>query len=260
MNISSITRNSGITQSDLQTRYLGFPNISYSEFKQLPELVRREIMSKNRILQTDTYNRFMNDIKGVDWNKHEVYVLQLRKSSDKYLIANGIQTQIEKILTLPITQEELDFAEEFYKEANVRCFNKQMWQSVIDDHQGYLPINVYAVADGTAVLPGDPVLRVEGPGELAAHFEADFHRVFYETLVSTTAHKIATLVGANRFIEVGKRSTPTEEMHLLAARATYEGGGIALSSNDAAAACFDAIIDTGTVGHRLVQHYLDEET
>ncbi|MES2198974.1 MAG: nicotinamide phosphoribosyltransferase domain-containing protein [Chlamydiota bacterium] len=261
MSISPISGNGQVVgASELQERYLAFPNISYAEFQRLPEELRMNIVSKNRILQTDTYNRFMNHIKGTDWNKKEVYVLQMRKAADGYLIVNGLQTQLEKVFGMPIAQAELDFADEFYKTANVPFFNKEMWQGVIDDHQGRLPINVHAVQDGTAILTGDPVLRVEGPGELAAHFEADFHRLFYQTLVATTAHKINELVGANRFIEVGKRSTPTEEMHLQATRAMYEGGGITLSSNDAAAACFKEIKDVGTVGHRLIQHYEDEET
>jgi hypothetical protein len=41
-----------------------FPNISYEDYQQITdEQVRQDIANKNKILQTDTYNRTMNYIK-----------------------------------------------------------------------------------------------------------------------------------------------------------------------------------------------------
>jgi len=41
-----------------------FPHISYEEFKKIDDMrVRREIVKRNRILMTDTYNRTMEHIK-----------------------------------------------------------------------------------------------------------------------------------------------------------------------------------------------------
>jgi hypothetical protein len=41
-----------------------FPNISYEDYQQITdEQVRQDIAKKNKILQTDTYNRTMNYIK-----------------------------------------------------------------------------------------------------------------------------------------------------------------------------------------------------
>ena len=134
-----------------------------------------------------------------------------------------------------------------------------MWESIVEDNGGQIPLEIHAVPDGTAVLAGDPVIRVTGPGEIAAHFEPDMHRIFYETLVATTAHEIERKIGADRFIEVGKRGTPNEETHLQAAVAMYAGGGITYTSNDAAAACYPQLKDVGTLGHRFIQFYDTEE-
>lgn len=244
----------------LYQRYMEFPDISFAEYRALPEDMRKYIVSLNRILQTDTYNRTMGHIKGDKWNVPETYTLQMRRAPEGYLIVHGIRAQIAKITRMPITEAEFRFAKEFYDhEANVPFFNEEMWRTVIDEHGGYLPLEIDCVPDGTAILPGDPVLRVTGPGELAAHFEPDMHRVFYESLVATTAHEIATKIGAHRFIEVGKRGTFNEEMHLQAAVAMVVGGGITRTSNDAAVACYKELRDVGTLGHRFIQFYSNEE-
>ncbi len=247
------------TTHDLYERYMAFPEISYEAYLLLPEDLRKTIIQRNRILQTDTYNRTMCHIKGPQWKDRETYILQMRRAHEGYLIAHGIRAQIEKIARMKITPGELAFAKQFYAAANVPFFNEEMWRMVIENHDGRIPLEIDAVQDGTAILAGDPVIRVTGPGEIAAHFEPDIHRIFYETLVATTAHEIDRKIGANRFIEVGKRGTPNEETHLQAAVAMYDGGGISYTSNDAAAACYPQLKDVGTLGHRFIQFYDTEE-
>ena len=245
------------TQQNLMTRYFGFPEeLSYDDFLLLPDDLREEIVKKNKILQTDTYNRTMNHCKGERWKDQETYVMQMRKAEKGYLIAAGIRKHIQNAIgQTPVTQSELDFAREFYTQhANVPFFNEEMWQSVVENG-GIMPLKIDAVPDGTAVLSGDPIMRVSGPGELAAHIEPELHRIFYESLVATTAHEIATKIGPNRFIEVGKRGTPNEEMHLQATVAMYQGGEIAFTSNDAAAVAYLELKDVGTLGHRFIQFY-----
>ncbi len=243
--------------AELADRYFGFPEgLTYDDFLTLPAELREQIVKQNKILQTDTYNRTMGHCKGERWSDQETYVLQMRKAEKGYLIAAGIRRHIQQAVGRRVTQGELDFAREFYaRHANVPYFNEAMWQQVIDENDGYLSLEIDAVPDGTAVLSGDPILRVTGPGELAAHIEPELHRIFYESLVATTAHEIATKIGANRFIEVGKRGTPNEEMHLQAVVAMYQGGGISLTSNDAAAAIYPELKDVGTLGHRFIQFY-----
>ena len=62
-----------------------------------------------------------------------------------------------------ITQNELDFAKDFYdyqgKNWGVWYFDVEMWQKVIDNW-GYMPLSIRAVPDWTLVHPGEPVLTV----------------------------------------------------------------------------------------------------
>lgn len=239
---------------ELTARYFGFPEgLTYVAFMCLPEVLRRHIAEKNRILQTDAYNRTMEHIYGDEWDTPATYTLQFRRSPHGYIIVCGLRRVLEEFAALPITQSELDMAAAFYEEhASVPYFNKEKWQSIIDDYNGYLPIRIDCVPEGTAVLPGDPVLRVTGPSEIVSHFEPYIHRAYYESMVATTAHEIGREF-PGRFIEVGKRGTPTEQMHLLATRAMLAGGGIRYSSSDSAAATLESLKDVGTLGHRYIQ-------
>lgn len=249
------------TNKELSERYFGFPEgLTYQKFLEFDVPLRRAIICRNRVIQTDTYNRTMDKAKGEDWKKEETYVLQLRKAPHDYLITTGIADQIKQQLELPITQSEVDFAAEFFaRQANIKYFNKEKWDWVVREHNGILPLKIDGLPDGTAILKGDPILRITGPGELAAHFEPDLHRVFYPSLVASDAHEIAMLIGKNRFIEAGMRGTATEEDHLIGAEAMFVGGGLFLTSDDAAAACFPELKDSGTLAHRFLAYKSTEK-
>jgi len=194
----------------------------------------------------------MDHIVGPEGLTPATYALQMRRSPHGYLIAMGMRPMLETF-TQPITQSEVDFAADFYKNhANVPYFNRAMWQTIVDQYDGYIPIEVDSVPEGTALLPGDPVFRITGPSELVAHFEPRFHRVFYPSMVATTAHVIGREF-PGRFIEVGYRGSVTEEAHLIAARAMHAANGPHLTSNDAASAVHSDVKDVGTMGHRYVQ-------
>lgn len=233
--------------------------LTYEQFQELADWDRMKIIAENRVLNTDTYNRTMDYLRGPEgWKEEETYTLQMRKSPYGYLVAAGIEDAIGELTSKPITQEELDFAEACYNnlQTPAPAFNKEMWQTIIDDYDGYLPIEANGVPDGTVVLPGEPLLRVTGPSELIAHFEHLFHRPFYSTLVATKAHEITRLLGdPDRFIEVGKRAAPAELTHLQALKAIQIGGGINQTSNDAGAAIFENMEAVGTIGHRYVQRF-----
>lgn len=149
-----------------------FPEISFEEFNEIDDLqVREEIVGKNKILQTDTYNRTMAYLKGDDVDNFENYTLTFRSSPNQsYNIVYGVRKIIKRLLGTPITQTELDFAAANYdneaKKNGVGYFNKAMWQRVIDKNNGYLPLEIFAVDDGTVLKPGEPTMSVSGPGEL----------------------------------------------------------------------------------------------
>lgn len=96
-----------------------FPDISFDEYQQITdEAVRKDIAKKNKIIQTDTYNRTMTHIKGTSRSKlMETFTLSLRRAPNgSYNVIDGIRGALKKMLSTPITQQELDFAKDFYED------------------------------------------------------------------------------------------------------------------------------------------------
>lgn len=264
---------------DLIESYLRFPkDLSVANFYRLPVTVRRELVSRNKVINTDHYNLVMDHLESqrpvnsrsaanddhlatkTVADQPGSYTLQLRRSPQPYTVACGLEDAVERLALLRVTQEELDFAKEWYASiGRSDLLNTEMWQSIIDNHDGRLPITVKGVPDGTILKAGEPLARVDGPSELVAHFEHVFHRVFYESMVATKARAIKEILGdPKRFIEVGLRSTVTDVQHMDALYAALVGGGIDFTSSEGGA-CANKIRSGGTIGHRYLETFVSEE-
>jgi nicotinamide phosphoribosyltransferase len=96
------------------------------------------------------------------------------------MVLFGLQDFVRTYLMYKITERDVLRSAEFMNRANsfggALPFNKDMWMSVVEDCDGYLPINISAVPDGTTFFPNQPIIQVvstkNGFGELAAHIEA----------------------------------------------------------------------------------------
>lgn len=250
------------------TQYVSFPEITFQEFKALPYKIQKDLIARNRIINTDTYNRTMDELSSklldssVTTKVHNeaTFTLQMRRSPFGYLVANGVHDMVEELTLLPISKAELNFAREYYQHIKgVKFFNDKMWTEIVENQGGKLPFEIHGMPDGSVVLPGEPMLTVRGPEELIAHFEQNFHRLFYPTLVGTRSHALLQILGdSDRFIEVGKRGAITEEQHQQAMKAMYVSGGFTMTSNDAGVGLLP-LRATGTMGHRYVQRFSSEE-
>lgn len=214
-----------------QKQELAFPSITYAEFEAIDDLeMRKRIVGKNKILQTDTYNRTMTFLRGEKGKKEEVYTLTFRKAPNEnpYNVIYGVRNIVKSILDLPVTQTELDFATDFYRaqadKGGNSYFDRTMWQEIIDTNDGYLPIAIQAVDDGTILRPGEPVMSIKGPGELAAVYEPIFLRTFFQSVVATDIHFLEEILGSGRVVEFGKRASINDQAHIDAVEACYVGG------------------------------------
>jgi len=241
-----------------------FPEISFEEYQTITDLeVRKDIAKKNKIIQTDAYNRTMNFLKWERWRKNETFTLSFRRSPNKqYVVVDGIRSALKDILGVQITQAELDFAKAFYADQKAKWgngyFDEQMRQEVIDNG-GYIPLSINAVEDGTVIRPKEPVMTVSGPAELAAVYEPLFLRAFFKSIVATDAHYLEEIIWQWRVAEFGKRATPNEDFHLDAVEANIVGGGLKITSNDTAALVYPQTISWGTTAHRYLACYPTED-
>src|SRR6476659_8124461 len=68
----------------------------------------------------------------------------------------GLQAFLREFLMHPVTLEDIDEAEFTEREQGMH-FNRDNWLGIINDHGGYLPVEIEAVPEGT-VLPVKNVL------------------------------------------------------------------------------------------------------
>ena len=238
-----------------------FPDITYAEFQNITDDdVRLDIGRKNKVISTDTYNRTMSHIKGAKGRLPEAYTLTFRKSHNGlFLVAGGVRRAVEEALRADYTAREIDFARDFYADQRAKgangYFEEGMWRDVVEKHEGRLPVTVRAVADGTAMLPGEPAMAVASPiGELAAHLEPNLLRAFYETAVTTDYVAMRESVGSGRIVEAGKRAAISEEDHVRALRA-LNVAGLRATSNDTGALVVPEALSGGTTAHRFFACY-----
>lgn len=242
-----------------------FPDITFAQFCELDDIsVRQEIIKRNKILQTDTYNRTMWFLRWEKWKKVETFSLSLRRSTnDKYNIVYWVQKILKEVFGTPITQQELDFAKDFYAaEADkwwISYFDADMWQNIIDSHNWYIPLEIKAVEDWTALKPKEPMMTITWIWELAAVFEPVLLRVFYQSVVATETHMIEEIISQWRMIEVWKRAAVNEQQHLDWVEATMVWMWLTLTSNDAAAAVYPSLKTTWTTWHRYFASFNGEE-
>ncbi|EKE29987.1 MAG: hypothetical protein ACD_2C00065G0003 [uncultured bacterium (gcode 4)] len=245
-------------------RQMAFPEISYDEFRWIDDMeLRKEIAGKNKILSTDAYNRTMTYLK---WDKKaraiETYTLTFRKSPNfVFNVVYWVRNIIKKIIAKKFTQAELDFAADFYAEQAKKWangyFNKALWQEVVDNW-GQLPLEIMAVDDGTVLKPGEPVMSITGPWELAAVFEPELLRIFFQSVVATDMRYIENIIWEWRVVEFGKRAAVNEQAHVDAMEALYVWGWVVGTSNDIAAAAIPQLKASGTTAHRYLASYATE--
>ncbi len=244
-----------------------FPEITFDEFDACTdEIIRDSIISKNRVVCTDAYNRTMNHLKGSeDSMKTEVFSLSFRKTGENknYNIVYGVKRLVRELLELPITQHELDFAEAAAsaqaKKWGVWYFDKQMWQKVIDENNGYLPLKIKAVDDWTVVKKWEPAMLIEWPAELWAHFEPLLLQLFLKSAIAWDMQLIEEIIGEWRVVDMWYRSAQGTELHINSARALYVGWWVKATSNDAATASIDQQVSSGTIAHRYLSVRPNEE-
>lgn len=68
----------------------------------------------------------------------------------------GLQAYLREYLMRPITLEDIDEAEFVVREQGMH-FNRDNWLGILNDHDGFLPVEIEAVPEGT-VLPAKNVL------------------------------------------------------------------------------------------------------
>lgn len=120
--------------------------------------------------------------------------IEARGSDDKdftYAMTVGIQAYINKYLMNPITQANIDEADEVLT-AHGYEFNREGWEYILKTYDGYMPVEITALPEGTLVPLSIPLVQIRNTDPnvpwLPAYLETALLRaIWYPTTVATNS-------------------------------------------------------------------------
>jgi nicotinamide phosphoribosyltransferase len=187
-------------------------------------------LAKNLILNTDSYKVSM--FKQYPAGTTGVYsYIESRGGRYDRTVFFGLQAFIKEYLLDPITQADIDIADEILT-AHGEPFNRAGWQYILDKHNGRLPVVIRAVPEGTVVPVKNVLATVENTDPncfwLTTYLETAILRaVWYGTTVATQSYTIKQVI--KDYLErTGDPSTIDFKLHDFGARgvSSLESAGI----------------------------------
>ena len=154
-------------------------------------------LAKNIILNTDSYKVSM--FKQYPAGTTGVYsYIESRGGRYDSTVFFGLQAFIKEYLLEPITQADIDIADELLT-AHGEPFNRQGWQYILDKHNGYLPVVIRAVPEGSVVPVKNVLATIENTDPecfwLTTYLETALLRaVWYPTTVATQSFTIRKVI------------------------------------------------------------------
>jgi nicotinamide phosphoribosyltransferase len=187
-------------------------------------------LAKNILLNTDSYKVSM--FKQYPAGTTGVYsYIESRGGRYDETVFFGLQAFIKEYLLEPITQADIDVADEILT-AHGEPFNREGWQYILDQHKGFLPVAIRAVPEGTVVPVKNVLATIENTDPecfwLTTYLETALLRaVWYPTTVATQSKSIKNII--KDFLErTGDPSTIDFKLHDFGARgvSSMESAGI----------------------------------
>lgn len=133
----------------------------------------------------------------------------------------GIQMFIKEYLLKRITMEDIDFAEEIWTEHG-EPFNRAMWEHIVKVHDGFMPIEIKAIPEGTVIPVHNVMVTIENTDPicfpLTTFLETALLRaIWYPVTVATTSREIKKVI-AKYLTETGDISLINFKLHDFGAR------------------------------------------
>jgi nicotinamide phosphoribosyltransferase len=187
-------------------------------------------ISKSIILNTDSYKVSM-------WKQYPlgttgVYsYIESRGGKYDETVFFGLQAFIKEYLLEPITQADIDIADEILT-AHGEPFNREGWDYILSAHGGFLPVVIRAVPEGTVVPVKNVLATIENTDPkafwLTTWLETALLRaVWYGTTVATQSWTIKQVI-LDYLERTGDPSTIDFKLHDFGARgvSSLESAGI----------------------------------
>jgi nicotinamide phosphoribosyltransferase len=177
-------------------------------------------LAKNIILNTDSYKVSM--FKQYPAGTTGVYsYIESRGGRYDRTVFFGLQAFIKEYLLDPITQADIEIADEILT-AHGEPFNRAGWQYILDKHNGYLPVVIRGVPEGTVVPVKNVLATIENTDPecfwLTTWLETALLRaIWYPTTVATQSWKIRQVI-LNALEKTGDPTLIDFKLHDFGAR------------------------------------------
>lgn len=148
------------------------------------------MLNNNLLLMTDSYkmSHFKQYPEGTEYVSSYI---ESRGGKWDDTVFIGPQMFTKEYLSKPITMEMIDEAEAFTVAHGVP-FNREGWVHILNEHDGYLPIRIEAVPEGTVIPTGNVLVQIVNTDPkvpwLTSFLETALLRaVWYPTTVATNS-------------------------------------------------------------------------
>lgn len=148
----------------------------------------------NLILNTDSYK--LSHFKQYPPGTTNVFsYAEARGGKYSKTVFFGLQAFIKEYLTTPITMEDIDQAEVIARNHGFPDFNREMWEHIVNEYGGLMPVRIKAVAEGTPVATSNVLVTIENTdpkcAPLTSYLETALLRgVWYPTTVATLSYNV----------------------------------------------------------------------
>ena len=187
-------------------------------------------LAKNILLNTDSYKTSMFVQYPAGTSGVYSYIESRGGRYDKTVMF-GLQAFIKEYLLDPITQSDIDIADEILT-AHGEPFNRAGWEYILREHNGFLPLVIKAVPEGTVVPVKNVLATVENTDPqcfwLTTYLETALLRaVWYGTTVASQSYTIKQVI-LDYLEKTGDPSLIDFKLHDFGARgvSSMESAGI----------------------------------
>jgi nicotinamide phosphoribosyltransferase len=155
--------------------------------------------SNNLILNTDSY-KASHYLQYPPGTQYVSSYIESRGGRYPQTLFFGLQAFLKQYLTSPVTQADIDEAEQLLKLHGLP-FNRQDWTTILEQYGGYLPLSIEAVPEGSVVPTNNVLLQVVNTDSrlpwLTSYIETALLRaIWYPTTVATYSFQVRQLIAS----------------------------------------------------------------
>lgn len=153
-------------------------------------------MSKNIILATDSY-KVTHHSMYPQGTKYVYSYFEARPGAQyKETVFFGLQGLLQKYLTTPVTMDDIEEAAEIFEThfGDYSIFNREGWEYIVEEYNGLLPVEIYAVPEGTVVPISNVLMTIVNTDPncfwLTNWLETMLSHIWYPTTVATLSYNV----------------------------------------------------------------------